>query len=342
MTYFPIKLILALLIVLGFVLVWFFTPTVSVNDIEITQSIQDMGHSVPLIAGKPTVVRAYFKLNHASTMTIQPRLSITFPDGSTVVQDSICADRATTPCPVTITAGDTLRSQRDSVEKSANFFISPDLITPSPGELTVRIADVKNAEDHEEIACTNCGSSQSVRSRPIIPSPTFRVRLLGVQHKPPSRSTADPAVPLGDFQHIKSWLRRAYPVGSPRLTVDIHPLNNVINNFPTDAAYNNRTCQHTVQKAYDVRTSDVGSPIFFSELQYTHYVGLVYDGGTSPPTHFLDGCASGIITSPSGYFQGVAAPATGPRGLDKVPWLDVMGVQWELEGSYGDWYTGHD
>lgn len=32
---------------------------VSLDDIEVTQVVQDMQHSVPLVANKPTVVRVY-------------------------------------------------------------------------------------------------------------------------------------------------------------------------------------------------------------------------------------------------------------------------------------------
>ena len=58
----------------------------------------------------------------------------------------------------------------------------------------------------------------------------------------------------------------------------------------------------------------------------THYYGLVSDGDGS---FFMRGLASGI--------PGTADPSTvasGPTGVNT--W------GWDTDGSYGDWYTGHE
>jgi hypothetical protein len=153
-------------------------------------------------------------------------------------------------------------------------------------------------------------------------------------------------VPNLDFAHVKSWLRRAFPVGSssvsPKLLIDIHPLNTVINGFSNDDAYNRRTCQNTVQKVHDQRDLDTGFPTIFDDTDFTHFFGLVYDGG-NPVTHYLAGCSDiPSPDSPDDFFKAVGTGATGPIGKGEVPWFDTTGVRWDRDGSYGDWYTGHE
>jgi hypothetical protein len=71
-----------------------------------------------------------------------------------------------------------------------------------------------------------------------------------------------------------------------------------------------------------IRTTDVTGGVDAR----THYYGLVSDGGGG---FFMRGLASGI--------PGTADPSTvasGPTGTET--W------GWDLDGSYGDWYTGHE
>ena len=56
----------------------------------------------------------------------------------------------------------------------------------------------------------------------------------------------------------------------------------------------------------------------------THYFGLVDDAGG-----FMRGLASGIPSSPA-----PGTVASGPTG--------PLTFGWDADGSYGDWYTGHE
>ncbi|BDC46029.1 hypothetical protein PTKU15_93260 [Paraburkholderia terrae] len=56
----------------------------------------------------------------------------------------------------------------------------------------------------------------------------------------------------------------------------------------------------------------------------THYYGLVSDGG-----FFMRGCAAGIPSTPAP--DTVASGPTGPGSWG-----------WDFDGSYGDWYGGHE
>src|SRR4051794_35139367 len=59
----------------------------------------------------------------------------------------------------------------------------------------------------------------------------------------------------------------------------------------------------------------------------THYYGMVTDGGTA--AQFMRGLASAIPGTPD-----PSAVASGPTGSSLFPW--------DTDGSYGDWYGGHE
>jgi hypothetical protein len=57
--------------------------SVSVDGIEVVQAVQDMDHSVTLIAGKPTIVRVYLSRPSGTTITVRGEIAIRrSPSGS--------------------------------------------------------------------------------------------------------------------------------------------------------------------------------------------------------------------------------------------------------------------
>ena len=113
-----------------------------------------------------------------------------------------------------------------------------------------------------------------------------------------------------DVAHLRSWLRRAYPVPDvvyASITVD------------ATAAWPFTSGQANAQTAA-IRALDMAS----GGDQKTHYYALVSDGGG-----FMRGSASGIPGTPD-----PATVASGPTGSNT--W------GWDNDGSYGDWYGGHE
>jgi hypothetical protein len=105
---------------------------------------------------------------------------------------------------------------------------------------------------------------------------------------------------------IESWLRRAYPISNlsvVRSTYD-YPSSGLPN-------VNSLHLRLALLKAYRV--------VFSGESVKTIYYGLVDDGGG-----FMRGNAMGIP----------GTIAAGPTGLGTFGW--------DTDGSYGDWYTGHE
>ena len=119
--------------------------TVSLEGLEVTQSIQAMSlsnslhnNSVPMIADKKTVVRAYFSTPRTFTLT-SGQLQAThtaYPVGTTF---SISSVNSTS---VTISSGENgnLPVKRDNIAKSLNFEL-PTYLT-LPGTLTLTLQRV--------------------------------------------------------------------------------------------------------------------------------------------------------------------------------------------------------
>ncbi|MCA1557859.1 MAG: hypothetical protein LC731_04885, partial [Acidobacteria bacterium] len=115
---------------------------------------------------------------------------------------------------------------------------------------------------------------------------------------------------------IKSWLRRVYPVGQ------------------TD--FSERTIEANFAPPFDV---DEDGTCSLANAQLTAIRNLDIDGGTDQRTHYY-----GIVADSAGFMRGCAnnipthadptAVASGPTGPG--------GYSWDRDGSYGDWYGGHE
>jgi hypothetical protein len=97
------------------------------------------------------------------------------------------------------------------------------------------------------------------------------------------------------------------------------------------------------------RNADLWDPITMMPLpsshplRFTHYVGLVSDGGN--PYFYMPGCPEWVVTSTEqDKFSVLASAAVGPNGSHQSPpWYSPSeGTDWDTDGSYGDWYTAHE
>src|SRR5262245_49675216 len=59
--------------------------TVTISHIELTQGIQDVAHSVPLLAGRGLTVRVFMNVNgdapNAESLVVSGKLAVTWQDG---------------------------------------------------------------------------------------------------------------------------------------------------------------------------------------------------------------------------------------------------------------------
>lgn len=193
--------------------------------------------------------------------------------------------------------------KRNDVTRSLNFLLP--VTQTSEGPLIITIASIMNT-------ATGLPVALGCEARPTLwfhASPPLRVRVLGmryVQGTPPVTF-----IPRNlDFDLLDSWLGRAYPVAqvvSSRVLV-------------TATATPPFSCGDINAQIAAIRALDVAA----GEDSRTHYYGLVSDGG-----FFMRGCAAGIPSGPA-----PATVASGPTGA--ATW------GWDFDGSYGDWYGGHE
>jgi hypothetical protein len=269
---------------------------VQMDAIEVTQAIQDLSLSVPLVAGKQTVVRVYLSNYGASGIT---------------VRGSIRVRRGPSDPPLTIASLNTavldptqagnVAIKRTDASRSLNFMVPYG--DTAAGPLAISLTSVTDVGSGNPVS-VGCGRRPTVWFHP---SPPLRVRVLAFRYRqgtPPVTYTPSAL----DFDALLSWLGRAYPVGqvlSSTGTVDA-------------AAAPPFGCGDINSQLAAIRALDVTA----GTDQRTHYYGLVSDGG-----FFMRGCA-GVPSTPD-----PSAVGSGPTGPGTYGW-DFDGTYGDWYGGH--------
>ena len=140
---------------------------------------------------------------------------------------------------------------------------------------------------------------------------SLRVRILSLRYSNAKSPTTFEPTAL-DYQLIESWLRRAYPVAD---VVFSRAVVTASQTWPFNA-------DQTNAQVAAIRRLDMASG---GDMR-VHYFGLVADADGA---NFMRGKAAGIPQTPD-----PTTVASGPTGNNT--W------GWDFDGSYGDWYTGHE
>jgi hypothetical protein len=289
-------------------------PQVVLDGLEITQAIQDMQHSVPLIANKQTVVRAYLSISStANPITVRGELVVRRTANG--LNQTIASLNAVTLDP---SQAGQLQVKREDVDMSLNFLLPTTLIVA--GLLFVQLNTVTDVQMGSIIPLTNAADSELVVE--FQTTPPLRIKLIGFSYttgNPPVTHTPS----ARDFALVFSWLQRAYPVAEVIGSQLITPANFSPPFTLPDGADAGKSLQANAQLAA-IRNLDISNG---TDVR-THYYGLVSDGG-DPASLFMRGRASGIPLTPD-----PTTVASGPTG--------AADFGWDRDGSYGDWYTGHE
>lgn len=292
--------------------------------LEVVQTVQDTSNSVTLIASTGTDVKRTF---------VRAHLTATGPPGVRLprirhVTGMLTASRENgSPAPgplsvasldeVTVDPAATFQNARSFFETSLNFELPPEWLRPGRLHLAVtRLA----IEGRETITCRNC---DNVGARgPIFVTfhrvPPLELHLVSVPYTiPPSPTIHAPR--QKDLDFLESWLGRAYPVGEVNVTR--HVLN-VRNGAPATCTGTGADRKCRPDDACDTINAELAD---FAALQGaqppgTRFYGLVHDNGSD---NFMRGCAEigGTVGS-------------GPAGSGTFGW--------DNDGSYADWYGGHE
>ncbi|SOC57025.1 hypothetical protein SAMN05421879_11059 [Ornithinimicrobium cerasi] len=274
---------------------------VRLDALEVTQEVQDLPHSVPLVAGKSTIVRAYLS---------RPGTAVTVR-GELRVARSVRGPWRSVPSLGTAqlspsrqgTAPEDLHSRRADLRYSLNFRLPADLVA-DPGTLWLRLGTLRRSR--------GVGAVPSVahvrrHRRTLSAGVPLRLRLVLLPYTSGGTTHTPTAT---DVDHLRSYLRRAYPVSEVLMTTRTVPASSPA---PFTAAQVN--AQLAAIRAVDVATGTDAR---------THYYGMVSSGG-----FFMRGQASGIPGTPQ-----PATVASGPTGSS--------GFAWDTDGSWGDWYGAHE
>lgn len=265
------------------------------DGIEVTQSIQDLAQSVPLIAGKATVVRVFLGNSTASTMTVRGRIAVRRGPDDPVTVVASAANAVLDPAH----AGD-IPAQRNRLGRSLDFPLPPSVLGDGP--LTVALSAAVDVGTGAPVP-VGCRREPSVWFHR---SPPLRIRVLGMRYALGGVTHVPSNL---DFDFLFSWLRRAYPVGQ---LVQSQTLVTATAAAPfTDVDVNAQVAA--------IRALDVDS----GEDNRTHYYGFVSDTGF----WMRGGAAVPPTADPT-------AIASGPTGR--------TAFSWDTDGSYGDWYGGHE
>jgi hypothetical protein len=269
------------------------TP-VQLDAIEVTQGLQDLAQSIPLFAGKRTVVRVY--LSHYAGPGITVRGEISVRQGPSDAPFVVASDNTVVLDPAD--AGN-IAAKRNDVTRSLNFVLPH----AAEGPLGISLTSVTDTVTNDAVAF---GSER----RPGIwfhATAPMRVRVLGIRYT--QDGVAHVPTPT-DYALLLSWLGRAYPTGQVISTTGV----------VDGTAAAPFTCDDVNAQIAAVRALDMAA----GGDERTHYYGLVSDVG-----FFMRGCTAGIPSNPS-----PSTVASGPTG--PATW------GWDADGSYGDWYGGHE
>lgn len=203
----------------------------------------------------------------------------------------------------------TVKSNPDRAKVNDSFYfeIPPNML----GGETIHICLNLN-EDHNVSECNYDNNWACVSVKPKY-SPQMKVKIYTVsyQHGPFTYEAQNDQV-----QALVSWLRRAYPVAF--VTWQVHMLDWSGAQSPVFAGCGAVNNELAALRALYLANND--APFFDPNWRF---YGMVVDAGG-----FMQGCAASI---PSFV-------ASGPTGSG---W-PFGGVQWDTDGSYGDWYGAHE
>jgi hypothetical protein len=281
-------------------------PSVRVDRIEVVQAVQDLDHTVPLIAEKTTVVRVF--LSGDPVRSAWGTLAVKKSDSSPHLVASAEG--------IDITAYAALRMRRENWWGSLNFLLPPAL--SAERSLTLTLAGLTDSVGNS-VFCENCTifKRDIVLEQPL----EMRLRVIALSYtagNPPA--TFEPR--QIDFDMLQSWLKRAYPISRLSFSVTRQPVNRPVPAPPG----NTFECEVVNSQITEIRNQEVKD----GTDQRTRYYGMVPDDGR-PGSFFMRGCSTDIPEAPDPSI--VASGPTGPAGVQ---------FPWDRDQSWGDWYGGHE
>lgn len=294
---------------------------------EVTQAIQDMSNSVPLIADKRTLVRVYLRSSGPTLRNVRATLV-----GCRRLADSspaVCGDRLAPTLAslnaVNVDATTSLTDLRRDLTRSLNFELPPSWI--KAGHVHYEITAVNIDGVQLGLACDDCQNPH-----PLLPA--FERFYQYTSAPPVEVSIFEVGYDFGgevvyprkeDLFLLRSWLARAYPTS--RVIAPNTSLDAGIDGLPSCGRVNLHLIIDKVALAIPKAVGDVPS-------RKDRYYGLVSDAGG-----FMRGCSRPRLKF-FGFTLAEFDVGSGPAGVPGNP--RASWTAWDTDASYADWYGAHE
>jgi len=307
-----------------------------VTGLEITQAIQTLANSVPLIADKRTVARLYLRVDGPTTSIANVSADLT---GHRPGTPPMLPQEVGPPLPpanlrstnsITVDSSTDITGDRRDITASLNFDLPPGWI--SEGQLYLQVARIYIDGVPSTLPCVGCenvnvfGFPKFVRFEESAP---VRLKTWTVPYVMKVGGVDTTFLPSAlDLDFFESWIARAYPTSS------------VISTRGTTKGFIGVPDQ-------DFDAGDVNSRLFwtwFSDIlggttdPRTKYYGITSDVG-----QFMRGLADGIpgtvASGPAGVPGGPNSAGSSGGGWDTDA---CTGAVTGLCATYGDYYGGHE
>lgn len=292
---------------------------------EATQAVQNVPSSVPLVADKPTLVRVYLGATGSTSRItgVRGTLFAYRPLNSHLDRGPRLQGVVHSSNVINVDTTTDLKTQRLDLGSSLNFELPTDWISEGAVHFEVALDVDGSPSSPVGIPCDGCNNIY-FNGMPVFVDfeamPVFRLRIVGLQYTLPNDHRTPPVVqaprPL-DFALFQSWVQRAYPAGSFEVSTTMATSNQA---WPFD-------CDAANAQISAIRASEIGT----GRDPHTHYVALVINTGG-----FMRGCASGVPDNPD-----TSVVASSPTG-GTLSGARPSNVTGDTDGSYGDWYGGHE
>lgn len=281
----------------------------SFDGMEVTQSVQDMDQSVPLVTGKTTWVRAY--LSGLPNQQATASLRIHSPLSGTTVTVAPVA-------PLTITA-DSFQVRRGSWTGSLNFLV-PSSVTAG-GPWNFQLLNVADATGRQ-FSCRGC---DAIVPASFLSSPKLKVKFILLSYSAKVGGVPTVFTPReADLLLAQSWLARAYPTAGIEWSVTSVMADK---SFTPPFSNDTTSCSAAGAQVAKLRGNDFAG----MADSRVHYYGLVADSSATVAGGFMRGC------TPAPADPDPSVTGAGPAGPGAQ-----SPVQTDHDGSYADWYTGHE
>jgi hypothetical protein len=288
---------------------------------EATQVVQNVPSSVPLVANKPTLVRVYLSVTGSTSEVtgVRGTLYAYRPLDSQLDRGPPLQGAAHSSNVISVASATDLKAQRLNLGSSLNFELPTDWISEGTVHFELTLDMDGSPSSPVSIPCDGCNNIY-FNGRPAFVSfvamPVFRLRIVGLQYALGTPPVLQPPR-AQDFALFQSWVQRAYPAGDFEVSTTMATSNRA---WPFD-------CNAANAQISAIRATEVSN----GRDPHTHYVALIINTGG-----FMRGCASGVPDNPD-----TTVVASSPTG-DTASGVRPINVSGDTDGSFGDWYGGHE